>query len=218
MEKPSKLKEFISIDRQNSMAQAILDHIGDEVFEQSILDIGCGGYYPIGGYFYERGADVTFIDAREKNLSLVKRIYPDAETIRVNMELEEEYEQISEFDFIICAGLVYHLKDPRSAIELICKRANKSLFLETEFCDCNNAAIMYRKKEKVAKPNMSFSGIGCIPSITMIERALKKNTKKFYRIVTPKYNSDHYVYDTPLENLLDADRKLQRGIWVAFNA
>jgi tRNA (mo5U34)-methyltransferase len=95
----------------------------------SALDVGCGL-----GHFSRFLGDLNFrvvaVDAREEIVEEAKQRNPDITFVAANAE-EISAKHLETFDFVLCAGLVYHLENPFRAVRNLHELTQKVLFLES---------------------------------------------------------------------------------------
>jgi hypothetical protein len=153
----------------------------------SVLDVGAG----IGdhSHFYiDRGCSVTVTDARIENLTYLRRNYLDCNVQYLNMESPSCVEN-SPFDIVHCYGLLYHLSNPKQAIEFLSQNTRKFLFLETcvSFGDSEGINLI---GELQTNPTQAYSGIGCRPTRIWIFKELQKLFKYVYLPTTQPWHDE----------------------------
>jgi SAM-dependent methyltransferase len=150
----------------------LLDHFNVTDWSKiSLMDIGCGQ----GGFglkFKDIGADVTFIDGREKNLEVVRQRAADAKTILYNVESGEKV-PVAQVDFILFMGLLYHVGNPAEAIKLISQTSSNICF-ETACLDHDGSAAIYFQEDN-SPTSFSVTGNACRTSPKWVEEALIVN-------------------------------------------
>jgi tRNA (mo5U34)-methyltransferase len=107
------------------------DALPHDLRGKSVLDIGCnGGFYSIE--MKRRGADrVVAIDSDEGYLAQARFA---AEVSRTDIEFKQlsvyEIEQLHEkFDLVLFMGVLYHLRHPLLALDLLCEHAVRDLLV-----------------------------------------------------------------------------------------
>lgn len=99
-----------------------------------LVDLGCleGGY---AVEFARLGLHVTGIDVRQSNIDACNYVKS-----RINVKsltfIRDNAWQLSTygpFDVVFCAGVFYHIENPRQFMGLLFKNCKKLLFLETHF-------------------------------------------------------------------------------------
>lgn len=93
------------------------------VNDQRILVAGCGSGKRVLDLCY-KGADVTAVDQSETAIKFLSESFdrlPVEKPELVNADLQEVDLPEDEFDYIYCIGVLHHMSDPRSAVELFQK-------------------------------------------------------------------------------------------------
>jgi tRNA (mo5U34)-methyltransferase len=124
------------------------------------LDIGCNA----GFYSFElarRGASVVAIDSDEHYLQQARWAAPWLDPAgRVSFRQLGIYElsRLSErFDVVLCLGVLYHLRHPQLALDLLAERVRGRLFLQTLTIDTGPAEAVpadlpWLERERMATP------------------------------------------------------------------
>jgi SAM-dependent methyltransferase len=95
----------------------------------SALDVGCGvGYF--SKFLLDAGFRVVAVDGREENVREGRRRYPEIEFVTGNAE-DLPLSKLGTFDFVLCAGLLYHLENPFRAIRSLHSLTRKVLLVES---------------------------------------------------------------------------------------
>ncbi len=93
---------------RQAFTAGLLEEIRKEIDIASALDVGCGvGYF--SKFLSDMRLEVTAIDGREENIAEAKRRYPEITFITRNVE-DSTLPEIGSFDFVLCVGLLYHLR------------------------------------------------------------------------------------------------------------
>ncbi len=138
------------------------------------MEVGAG----IGdhtSFFLDRGCSVLSTEPRAENCHLFGFNiggHPRAKLLRCAVESFDE--QISEvFDIVYAYGLLYHVADPKSALETMARRCSGLLLLETCVSLGNEEAIN-PEPEPQSSPSQAVGGMGCRPTRPWILNSLKK--------------------------------------------
>ena len=109
----------------------------EDLTGKTVLDIGAAE----GFYSFEcerRGATVTAVDrvdGEESGFSIVKRIInAKAEHKRCSV-YNLSVEEIGQFDLVLCLGVIYHLRYPLLALDVLHSICKSDMILETQICD-----------------------------------------------------------------------------------
>jgi hypothetical protein len=116
------------------------------------------------------------------------------------------------YDIIVHWGLLYHLKEIDSHLEMISKHCS-ILFLETEVADSDDQHFFIQTDE--SGYDQAFNSKGIRPSAPYVERILSRNGFQFKRIEDPILNWDFHMYDWPLKNTGTWNHGLRR-FWICW--
>jgi SAM-dependent methyltransferase len=95
----------------------------------SALDLGCGvGHF--SKFLSDFGFRVVAVDGREENAVEGQRRYPEINFVTKNAE-DPSLPEMGTFDFVLCAGLIYHLENPFRTIRSLHALTGKILIVET---------------------------------------------------------------------------------------
>ena len=180
-------KQFHSPDYLRHKARR-LEHLSSlriSVAGLSVLELGAG----IGdhsNYYMDRGCKVTVTEVRRENLDYLFKRYPDADIRSLDMRDPAPLAQ-GPFDIVHCYGLLYHLDNPRQALEFISKHCRRLLFLETCVSFGNDESINL-VKENTDNPTQSWSGAGCRPTRAWLFKELNNH---FEHVYIPRTQPNH---------------------------
>jgi tRNA (mo5U34)-methyltransferase len=112
----------------------IAPHLPDDLSGWSALDVGCNA----GFYTFElarRGAHVVGIDADEHYLRQARWAQPlfglDGRVEFRQMQVYDLARHDGEYDLVLFMGVLYHLRHPLLALDLIARRTRRLLVLQT---------------------------------------------------------------------------------------
>lgn len=159
--------------------------------DKKILELGCG-YGNIGLYFEALGADVTFSDANEDNLNVLKTKNPNAKIIRIDQDTEWKLNQT--YDLIIHFGISYHLNNWENDLITSIKHC-KYLAYETAVSKFNDDTEFKIKDIHRLKEQSSFNGIGTLFSAQKIRSILKSLNVEYTRYDDADLNTQIFKYD-----------------------
>lgn len=95
----------------------------------SALDAGCGtGFF--SKTLAECGLNACGFDGRKENIAEARKRYPEVPFETGDIE-ERGILELGKFDFVLCCGLLYHLRHPLAALERIRSVTLDRLILET---------------------------------------------------------------------------------------
>jgi tRNA (mo5U34)-methyltransferase len=109
-------------------------HVAEDLTGQRVLDIGCNaGFYSFK--LAERGAEVLAIDLDDHYLSQARwaaqQLDPDARVEFRRMQVYDLARAAGTFDLILFLGVLYHLRHPLLAIDIVAERLRGRLILQT---------------------------------------------------------------------------------------
>jgi SAM-dependent methyltransferase len=175
----------------------------------SVLEVGAG----IGDhshYYIDRGCRVTITEAREENLDLLKKRFPNENVLFLDMESPSSIEG-APFDITHCYGLLYHLSNPEQALSFLSQNTKRMLFLETcvSFGDGEEVNPTLESQDD---PTQAFSGTGCRPTRAWVFGELRK---QFAFVYVPTTQPWHEEFPIDWDNGKEHRAPLQRAIFIA---
>jgi len=195
--------------RHNARRLEHLASLGIPVSGLSVLEVGAG----IGdhSHFYiDRGCRITITEARTENLCHLRRLYPKFSVQVLDMESPSHIEG-SPFDLVHCYGLLYHLSNPRQALDFMSRNAKSMLFLET--------CVSFGDKEEVNNvgetqidPTQAYSGTGCRPTRAWVFKELHR---LFECVYLPRTQPCHEEFPIDWTSPEKHKASLQRAIFIA---
>lgn len=135
---------------------------------ESVLDIGTNaGYHPLEFRSINAGCmvGVESTDYHMKQAEAIKNIYGveyfdliqcDAEDFAARQQAYAQYRET--FDIVVCAGILYHLKNPFQVIEDMGNLCDDVILVETECIPENPANCIYARQGKPAHLAKTTSG------------------------------------------------------------
>jgi SAM-dependent methyltransferase len=176
----------------------LLRHLGPETLrDKTVLEVGCG-YGDLGAHFLALGAQVTFADAREEHLDVVRARYPEAR--RVRLDAAERFPFPDDgFDLVLHLGVLYHLPPDavKAAIAEAC-RIGRQMCLETIVSDSDDPTYCPATVE--AGYDQAFGGTGSRPSPALVEACLTSASLDWRRFDDAALNSGPHAYDWQPKN------------------
>jgi ABC-type polysaccharide/polyol phosphate transport system ATPase subunit/SAM-dependent methyltransferase len=174
---------------------------------RSVLEVGAG----IGdhtSFFLERGCSVLATDAREENLAVLRRRFPEIESLRLDLDWPEaDFE--ATFDVVYCYSTLDHLSRPAEALEFLADRCRSLLLLEV--CVSYGATeSIHLVEEPVHHPSQSISGIGCRPTRSWVHAQLGRAFPHVYMPLTQPWHPEF-----PLDWTQAPATDLVRAVFVA---
>jgi len=155
---------------------------------KSILELGCG-YGNVGLYFKDLGSNVTFADARQEFLDVVKSKDSTANTLLIDQDKEWDLEK--QFDLVIHWGVLYNLNNWQQDLQCALKHS-KFLSLESAINRYNYDIEFKIVDFDYGKEHIGcFNNTGTLPSISKIENQLTGDIKRYD---DADLNSDFFQY------------------------
>jgi ubiquinone/menaquinone biosynthesis C-methylase UbiE len=151
----------------------------------SVFEVGAG----IGDhsqYYLDRGCKITITESREENLASMRKRFPKGDVRFLDME-DPKLNTTERWDLVHCYGLLYHVSDPKQALEFLAKRCTKMMFLELCVSFGNHEAV-----NPVGEAKQYFSqatsGTGCRPTRPWVLSQLKR---LFEYVYIPQTQPNH---------------------------
>jgi len=189
-----------------------LEHLASlriPVSGMSVLEVGAG----IGDhshYYVDRGCRITITEARAENLLILRNRYPNCSIQFLDMESPHQLEG-SPFDVVHCYGLLYHLSNPKHALEFLSQNTKRMLFIETCVSFGDNEEINLTG-EAQATPTQAYSGTGCRPTRAWLFKELQGLFEYVYVPATQPCHEEFPLDWTAPEK---HNAGLQRAVFIA---
>lgn len=184
---------------------------------KTLLELGAG-YGDFGYKFYEIGMDVTCIEGRIENLTILKQKYPffTSNLGDMDKELIEKH-----YNVILHAGLLYHMKNIVQNLENCLKNCD-IFILETENIDSdddNDNIVMIYENASVQCAASSLINSDCTNYSSRTTRKFLENifiqhNFKFILLDSHLANCMGYVYDWKVTN--SKSTCALRSIYIAY--
>jgi len=143
---------------------------------KSILELGCG-YGNVGLYFKDLGAEVTFSDARQEFLDVIKLKDSTANTLLIDQD--KKWDLKKQFDLVIHWGVLYNLNNWQQDLKCALKHS-KFLSLESAVNTYDYDIEFKIVNFDYGKEHIGcFNNTGTLPSISKIENELTGNIKRY---------------------------------------
>jgi len=190
-----------------------LEHLASlriPVAGKTVLEVGAG----IGDhshYYLDRGCRITITDARESNLKTVRRRFPDADVRALDLEAPPVEFPGGPWDIIHCYGLLYHVRDPESALRIMGRHCREMLLLET--------CVSFGDEQRInpideckGSPTQAFSGGGCRPTRSWVWHRLHEH---FSHVYLPMTQPNHAEFPLDWRAPEQHRAALSRAVFVA---
>ena len=171
--------------RHNSRRLEHLASLELPLASRRVLEVGAG----IGdhtSFFLDRGCEVTITEARQDNLKLLRRRYPNIEVM--HLDLDEPKPLNRTWDIAYCYGVLYHLRNPGSALHFLSKHADL-LLLETCVTPGNEVELNPVDEHRES-PTQAISGVGCRPTRRWVQETLGLHFRYVYSTVTQPWHEE----------------------------
>ena len=184
-----------------------LASLGLDIAGSTVLEVG-GGAGDLTDFYIDRGCRIVTSDARQDNINFLRTRYPHIKALKLDMDFPPDHFNET-YDIVHCYGLLYHLKDPKKALDFLSRCCHKMLFLCTCVSHGNDDAVHLMTENKGSAFN-SIHGEGCRPTRQWIYNQLKRN---FEFVYLPINQPNHEEF--PIDWSLPARAKYSRAIFIA---
>jgi hypothetical protein len=174
--------------RLNSRCLEHLASLNLSLSGKTVLELGAG----IGDhshYYLDRGCQLTITEVRKRNLSYLKKRYPNVEIRHLDLE-DPIMLDGTPFDVVHCYGLLYHLTNPGNALDFIAKLCGRVLLLETVVSVGEEVDVRQVKEIRI-NPTQSYVGSGSRPTRAWLFRELKRH---FAYVYIPRTQPNHEYF------------------------
>lgn len=173
--------------RHNARRLEHLATLGLPLSGKQVLEVGAG----IGDhthFYLDRGCQVIATEGRDENFAVLQKRYPAIQTRQVDME-DPQLEIASAVDVVHCYGLLYHLKDPASAIAFLARCCRELLLVES--CVSFGAGDFLNScPENAGDSTQALSGGGCRPTRQWFYNRLKQHFPFVYLPLTQPWHEE----------------------------
>ena len=185
--------------------QRRLEHLASlslPLAKRSVLEVGAG----IGdhsSFFIDRECTVCITEARDRNLKLLHRRFPN-QVVR-HLDLERPDPTLKDaFDIVYCYGLLYHLRTPGEAIGYLADHCSDLMLLETCVSFGDDEAINL-VAEDANLMSQAISGTGCRPTRSWVFKELQRHFERVYMPITQPWHLEFpLIWDPALDGLARA--------------
>jgi tRNA (mo5U34)-methyltransferase len=157
--------------------RTIAPHLPDDLTGCTALDIGCNA----GFYSFElarRGAEVTSIDHDERYLAQARWAAGQLGLAdRVDFRRRQVYELRGRYDLVLFLGVLYHLRYPQLALDLVARSTRRLLVLQTLTMPGDEAVdpppdLALSERHRMLEPGW--------PKLAFIERSLESDRTNWW--------------------------------------
>jgi SAM-dependent methyltransferase len=207
--------------RHNGRRLEHLASLGLDLRGKSVLELGAG-IGDLSTFFLDRDCTLVSVEPRPENCqifadtmtALAAGGYPRVGRSRLIQGDVESLDRFVEgtFDVVFCYGLLYHLRDPETALASMAERCAGLLLLET-CVSMGSGEALNPISEPVSEPSQAFEGRGCRPTRLWIFNRLKR---LFPFVYVPRTQPSHNEF--PLDWRVPAPAGYTRAIFIASRA
>ncbi|MEM7525890.1 MAG: class I SAM-dependent methyltransferase [Pseudomonadota bacterium] len=189
-----------------------LEHLatlGIPVRDLTVLELGAGA----GGltsYFINRNCDVTSVEPRAESLGVLAGRFPTVTAMHLDIETDAA-RMLPKRDVVFSYGLLYHLRDPETALERMSSAAQQLLLLETRVDPTPEEKVELVDERHAEHPSSGMYGAGCRPSRSWVQSQLKR---WFPNVYLPRTQPNHPEFPVEWAHA-GADGYPTRAIFVA---
>ncbi len=174
-----------------------------------VLEVGSGAG-DFTHFYLDRGCSVTVTDARQSNVSYLRRRYPGC-NVRV-LDLDRPGKLDGEtWEIVHCYGVLYHLEHPTAALEYLSGACTHWMVLETRVV-AGDAPTLSTLRENHRVPSLSLHGCGCRPTRSWVFGELRRH---FAHAYTTRTQPNHPDFPTDWKDPALASRETCRAVFVA---
>lgn len=156
--------------RHNQRRQEHLASLGLPIFGKTVLEVGAG----IGdhtSFFTDRKCRVTSTDGRQELLDILQERHPQVASLLWDIESPPP-KLIPKSQIVYAYGILYHTKDPLTALEHLASLCDEMLLLETCVSFGDEEATNLTS-ETIDDPTQALRGTGCRPTRQWVFKTLK---------------------------------------------
>jgi FkbM family methyltransferase len=145
----------------------------------SALDAGCGvGFF--SQTLEECGLHVCGFDGREENIVEARKRFPQLAFETADIR-DRNILELGRFDFVLCCGLLYHLKNPLLAMRNL-RALTEKLLLESMCIPDEKPSMLLREEPRA--DDQSLTDVACYPSEgTLVKMLYRAGFAVVYRVV-----------------------------------
>jgi len=159
----------------NRTRMAHLASLGLDLDGKTVLELGAG-VGDLTEFFVDRNCQITSIEGRPENLSILQKRFPNVKHILADLENPPP---LPKFDIVFAYGILYHVRNPQRFLEYVSEQTSDLLLIETIVTPDSNEQINV-VHEHTYDPTQSISGKGCRPTRQWIFSELSKSFEHVY--------------------------------------
>ena len=195
--------------RHNQRRLEHLASLGLDLLGKSVLEVGAG----VGdhtSFFIDRGCNVLVTEARPENIAILRRRFPSVRVETLDMDNLAGAPPRSA-QIVYCYGLLYHLRDPGTALRYMGECCTDMMLLETcvSYGDQEEINSCYEPPED---PTQSFVAVGCRPTRRWIFNRLRES---FPHVYMPTTQPNHPEFPLDWQTPATPAAQFTRAVFVA---
>lgn len=185
---PVESFRFPYYQRLNQRRLEHLASLGLPLSNRSVLEVGAG-VGDLTTFWLDRGCRVHSTDARPEHVEILAQTFAGDPRFSCDvLDLDAPPRRWGDrFDIVFCYGLLYHLREPKSAIGFMADACAGLLLLET-CVSRGGGESLNPVAEDSAVYSQAVSGTGCRPTRTWVRSRLRE---RFQHVVLPVSQPAH---------------------------
>jgi 2-polyprenyl-3-methyl-5-hydroxy-6-metoxy-1,4-benzoquinol methylase len=196
--------DIFTTPSQRRLDQARLDHLdslGLDLAGRTVLEVGAG-LGSLTEFFEKRGCQVLATEGRRDNVAEMARRYPQRRVERLDLDDPDDLAglpRLGQFDIVFCYGTLYHLTEPRPALQALAGVCACWLLLETCVTPGTHTAIHPVRESETF--DQSIRQVGCRPTRPWIMSTLAEYWGHAYvSRLQPKHKQFEVDWSVPLKH------------------
>jgi hypothetical protein len=196
-----------------------LEHLASlrlDLFGKDVIELGAG-IGDLSTFFLDRACSVMSLEPRPENVSTMLKIrqhiaatgYQEAARWQIVHAGVDEIDGFRPFDVVFCYGLLYHLRDPLKALQLMAKCCSDMAIIET-CVSMDRSESLVVAEEPEDRPSQSIQLVGCRPSRLWLFNRLRE---LFQYVYVPSIQPSHE--EAPLDWTLPSRMPNSRAVFIA---
>jgi len=183
MLEPEKAFSSENYQRVNRARLDHLESLGLDLESKTVLEVGAG-IGDLTQFFIDRGCSVTSTEGRPSNYDVLKKRFPEIDTMVLDLENTPKTCPFSEkFDIVFAYGILYHLGNPAQALKYLSELTKGILLVETHVAFGEMDEVK-QCEDILHDPTQSVSGKACRPTRQWVFNRLSEAFDHVYLPIT----------------------------------